>query len=147
MQFQIFTIPIQQAETYLAAMNTFLRSKKVLQVLPELVHNQDGTFWTFCIRYIDQGDLSVQERGKVDYKQVLDNNSFERFSFMRQIRKSMANQEALPAYAIFTDHELSELAKFETLTLEAMKSVKGIGDKRIEKFGKSFLDQLHEKGS
>jgi superfamily II DNA helicase RecQ len=66
---------------------------------------------------------------------------------MREIRKRLAAEESLPAYAIFTDEELANLAKIEDLTLAKMKSVKGIGEKKIEKYGRSFLTESHDKKS
>lgn len=56
------------------------------------------------------------------------------------IRKQIAKDEAIPAYAVFTDAELAELAKMEgVLSLAKMKTVKGIGEKKIEKYGQHFL--------
>ncbi len=69
----------------------------------------------------------------------MDEASFQRFSRMREIRKSLSLKNAIPAYAIFTDEELSELAKIEALTLAVMKSVKGVGEKKVEKYGMHFI--------
>ena len=53
--------------------------------------------------------------------------------------KRLATEESLPAYAIFTDEELSNIAKIDCLTFAKMKSIKGIGDKKVEKYGQHFL--------
>ena len=58
---------------------------------------------------------------------------------MREIRKRLATEDALPAYAIFTDEELSNIAKIEDLSLAKIKTIKGIGDKKVEKYGQHFL--------
>jgi len=41
-------------------------------------------------------------------------------------------------YAVFTDEELSELAKLNPLTAVGMKQIKGIGEKKVEKYGHHF---------
>lgn len=70
----------------------------------------------------------------------MDENTFKRFSFFRSIRKQIAQDQAIPAYAIFTDKELAEVAKIEGLTLQNLQTVKGIGKKKIERYGQVFID-------
>ena len=72
---------------------------------------------------------------------MLDEAAFERFTRLRAIRKQIAQDEAIPAYAVFTDEELAALAKVEELTLKEMKKVKGISARKVEKYGHHFVDQ------
>jgi superfamily II DNA helicase RecQ len=127
-------------------MNAFLRSKKILKVESQMVSDEQGAFWCFCVRYLlgslpaSRANSATRKKEKVDYKEVLDTAAFDRFSEMRVIRKQIAQDEAIPAYAVFTDAELAELAKMEgVLSLAKMKTVKGIGEKKIEKYGQQFL--------
>lgn len=144
MQIKLYTIPILGGELLTEEMNIFLRSKKILQTESHLVEEKQSTFWCFCIKYID--DVRIQDKiattVKVDYKEVLDAISFQRFSRYREIRKKVAQDDAVPAYSVFTDEELSGLAKIEILTLQNMKSVQGIGQKKVEKYGSFFIDVL-----
>ena len=39
----------------------------------------------------------------------------------------------------FTDEELAGLAKLDTITQKGMLLVKGIGDKKVERFAKHFI--------
>jgi superfamily II DNA helicase RecQ len=143
MQIKIFSIPLIGGEAINDEMNVFLRSKKVLHKDVQLVSTQEGTFWTFCIKYIDA--LPQQEKNaKIDYKQVLDEKSFDRFSKMREVRKDIANSEAVPAFVVFTDEELAEMAKNDVKSLDEIKKMKGIGNKRIEKYGDVFLKNYIE---
>ncbi len=129
-----------------AEMNTFLRSRKVLQIESHLIDNSQGSFWSFCIRYIEGSSREIPKKGKIDYKQVLDEDSFQRFSKLREIRKQVSREEAIPAYAIFTDEELSKLAQVVHLTASRMKEIKGIGSKKIEKYGEYFwTHSTHKK--
>lgn len=137
MQIKIFNVPIPGSEEMNEEMNTFLRSKKVLSVEQQVVQSPNGAFWCFCIRYVE-GTIIPSRK---DYKEILNEESFQRFSRMREIRKSLSLKEGIPAYAIFTDEEMSELAKIEELTLASMKSVKGIGEKKAEKYGLHFISK------
>jgi superfamily II DNA helicase RecQ len=138
MQIKIFTIPILGGEVLNDEMNRFLRSKTILQTENQLINHPQGVHWCFCIKYLDGIPENLQ-KPKVDYKELLDDASFQRFSRMREIRKQIAKKEAIPAYAVFTDEELAELAKTGELDAKVMSSIKGIGEKKVEKYGKFFL--------
>lgn len=142
MQIKVYTIPILGGELLIAEMNVFLRSKKILQTESHLIQEGGGAFWCFCIKYVE--DVNIQERfnaslPKIDYKQLLGDVGFARFSKLRELRKKIAEEDAVPAYAVFTDEELSGLAKLEKITLANMKSIHGIGQKKVEKYGKFFI--------
>lgn len=140
MQIKLFTIPIGDSGTALEEMNRFLRGNKILEVQNQLISNENGAYWCFCVRYIERTFIPTDEsKGKVDYKQVLDEATFKKFSKLREIRKKVAADEGLPAFAVFTDEELAGLAKLETITPKSMLSVKGIGDKKVERFAKHFV--------
>lgn len=145
MQVKIYTIPIVNADVAVEEMNAFLRSHRIIDVRKELVSADGGVFWSFCIIYIQSISSSSERKEKVDYKNVLDEIAFSRFSKLRAIRKKIAEQDAVPAYSVFIDAELAEFAKQEDLTLSAMKQVHGIGDKRIEKYGEHFLKLYQEE--
>ncbi len=111
----------------------------------ELVQTPQGAYWCFAITYI-LGNKPYSDRPKkVDYKQVLDDASFARFTKLREIRKKRAKEEGIPAFTIFTDEELSNLAKIEILTLQNMKHVKGVGEKKVAKFGAYFMLEMTDK--
>lgn len=139
MQIKLFTIPVPGGEALTEDMNVFLRSRKILEVTEQIV----GNHWCFCIKYLD--DTAPNDRQKIDYREVLDSEVFQRFSRMREIRKELANAESVRPYVIFTDAELAELAKMEQLTLASMQSVKGIGEKKTEKYGAKFIEQFTDK--
>ena len=143
MQIKIFSIPIIGGEKLNDDMNVFLRSKKILDIESQLVTLQENAFWTFKVKYIDEAVGSTSnEKVKIDYKEVLDEESFKRFAKMREARKVLSQAENIPAYAILTDEQMAGLAKLEDLTMGKMKTVKGIGEKTIEKYGKQIVNSL-----
>jgi superfamily II DNA helicase RecQ len=77
---------------------------------------------------------------------VLDELTFRKFTHLRDIRKRVAAQEGVSAYVVFTDEELAELAKLEEITVKNMLGIKGIGEKKVERFARYFLSnpEIHE---
>jgi superfamily II DNA helicase RecQ len=147
MQIKIFTIPILGGEQINEEMNRFLNAKKILQTESHLVSNAEGSFWCFCLKYLSDNSQQSAPKKKIDYREVLDGKSFQRFALMRETRKKLAKEEGVPAYAVFTDAELAELAKIEELTPSAMKKIKGIGSGKLEKYGKHFTNPTKSEKS
>jgi superfamily II DNA helicase RecQ len=140
MQIKLITIPVMGGEMLNEELNLFLRSKRVLQVEQKLVETPQGAMWTFCIRYLDDVLIAERAKGKIDYREVLDEVCFQRFSDLRVIRKQIAMNESVPAYAVFTDEELAGFAKIELpLTVQSMRSVKGVGEKKVDKYAAHFV--------
>ena len=146
MRIKTFTIPIIGGEPFEAEMNAFLSSRKVLEIEKELVSEGKQAFWCFCITYVE-GETAQAAKEKPDYKKLLSEAVFGRFSQMREIRKRLSLEESVPAYAIFTDQELVSMAKLDELTIAAMKGIKGIGEKKVEKYGQFFISPEEDEKS
>lgn len=144
MQIKLFTIPVHDNGTQCNEMNRFLRSRKVLEVGENFVSKENGAYWCFSVRYMEQqyNPLAENRGKKVDYKEILDEATFSKFSKLRDIRKRIAAEEGLPAYAIFTDDELAGLARLKTITRKEMLSIKGVGEKKVERFSHYFIDDV-----
>lgn len=149
MQFKIFTIPISDNGAAVQEMNAFLRSNKILDVEKQLISNPNGAYWCFCVHYIEGITNTYGERReKTDYRQVLDEATFQKFSKLREIRKKVAVEEGISAFMVFTDEELAQLSKLEIISAKSMLNIKGIGEKKVERFAKYFittpqLDETH----
>ena len=142
MQYRIFTINAEYASC--EEMNTFLRGRKIVEVEKHFYAMQTAAFWTFCVSYIDEipNNQTAIKKEKIDYKDVLDEKSFEKFIALREMRKDIAQKEGIPVYAVFTNEEMANIAKLDNLSLNALQSINGIGEKRVEKYGKAVIETL-----
>lgn len=150
MQVKLFTIPLFDNETEMNEMNGFLRAQKVLTIDKQFVSVGENAYWSFCVTYLNlskqtTATQNAQRSNKIDYKEVLDVATFAVFSNLRTIRKQIAENEAVPAYAIFTDSELAEIAKLETIDTKSLLSIQGIGQKKAEKYGQILCEQYHKQ--
>jgi len=145
MQIRIFNIPLTDNGESLAELNRFMAGQKVLEVEQRFFQNEKGACWSFCVRYLSSNTgsfLPQSNKHKVDYKEVLNENEFAVFSKLRECRKAIAASDAVPAYAVFTDEELAGIARLPVIEVGKLISVKGIGDKKAEKYGKPLLDMF-----
>ena len=132
-------------------LNRFLQSKRILSVQRHF-SDTDEPAWHICVEYLDITDSNStasntwnKNNNKIDYKEKLSDTEFSRFSLMRECRKAIAQDEAIPAYAVFLDEHLAELSKHETLSPAILKSISGIGEKKYQKYGERFIALYNNK--
>lgn len=149
MQLKFFTITVDSDEETIDDLNRFLRSVKVLEIKKEFVNQPDGgSFWSVCVTYLPQATDINSSRSriqrKIDYKEVLTSDEFEVFSKLRKIRKLIAEKDAVPPFAVFSDAELAEIVKLEKIDIESVSKIDGIGKKKVEKYAIDMLRMLNE---
>lgn len=147
MQIKTFTVSISNEVNDLEVVNRFLRGHKILQVEQYFRNVPGGEAWHFCVHYLtsnQQKKISQRSRVKKDYKAELSPKQFHLFECMRKVRKELAYVEGLPAFAVFTDAELAAFTALPNLDLKGLKTVKGIGAKKMERFGGPFLAGVEE---
>ncbi len=66
------------------------------------------------------------------------------FEKLRELRKSIADRASVPAYVVFTDATLRQIAIEKPTTLDAFKEVNGVGDVRAQRYSKEFLQLICE---
>lgn len=149
MQIRVFTIPLFDNSAMTEDMNAFLRGQKVLTIDRQQVTLGEQAFWTFCVTYIPQNNYATAQNKtgkteKIDYKEVLDEATFNIFSQLRVFRKQLAEQDAVPAYAVFTDSELAEIAKLGNIAPQHIGKIEGIGQKKVEKYGEALCQMYNQ---
>ncbi|MCB1371137.1 MAG: DNA helicase RecQ [Rhodobacteraceae bacterium] len=63
-------------------------------------------------------------------------------SALKARRRQLADAAGVPAYVIFPDRTLIELATRRPATLDAMRGITGIGAVKLERFGQDFLEVI-----
>jgi ATP-dependent DNA helicase RecQ len=81
----------------------------------------------------------AQARVTADPSDVYDHDAFET---LRTLRKRIADDRDVPAYVIFPDTTLRAMARDLPATLEDLRRVPGVGDKKLADFGDIFLAAL-----
>ncbi len=63
---------------------------------------------------------------------------------LRDCRNTLAKQQGVPAYVIFHDASLMEMLERRPQTLEQLARIAGVGERKLEQYGKAFLDVIQE---
>ncbi|MEP3329979.1 DNA helicase RecQ [Sedimentitalea sp.] len=63
-------------------------------------------------------------------------------SALKAKRRALAEAARVPAYVIFTDRTLIEMAETRPDNLDAMAGISGVGAKKLERYGTTFLEVI-----
>jgi ATP-dependent DNA helicase RecQ len=63
-------------------------------------------------------------------------------SALKARRRALAEAQRVPAYVIFNDRTLIEMAERRPATLDAMAGITGVGAKKLESYGATFLEVI-----
>jgi ATP-dependent DNA helicase RecQ len=64
------------------------------------------------------------------------------FAWLRKLRKEIADSRNVPAYVIFGDVTLREMARDYPTTERALANIGGVGSKKLDEFGAQFMDLI-----
>jgi ATP-dependent DNA helicase RecQ len=64
------------------------------------------------------------------------------FERLREWRAAQAREQGVPAYVIFQDKTLREIASQRPAGLNALACVNGVGQAKLEKYGPDILEVL-----
>jgi len=99
-KYKFFKIPVSEPDPDETRLNTFLSGHQVIQVDKVFVDRGDFSFWAFSISYRENRQmLPPAGKKRVDYKEVLNERDFSVFVKLRDLRKELADQEVIFAYA------------------------------------------------
>lgn len=78
--------------------------------------------------------------------EVYQEHSYEKelFENLKQLRNKLAREENVPAYVIFSDSTLLDLATYLPLTQSDLLKISGFGAFKAEKYGRPFLETVQD---
>ena len=94
-----------------------LRSRRIIMLTKPLVQ--------------PKGKRPGRRTGEIECDEVL-------FGSLRELRKRLADERGVPAYVIFGDATLREMARRYPATQDAMRGVFGVGERKLQEFGAVF---------
>ncbi len=68
------------------------------------------------------------------------------FEALRRLRKQVADAQDVPPYVVFSDATLRELAAAKPTSLTAFRSISGVGDVKLQRYGESFVEAIRSFG-
>lgn len=149
MKVRCFTIPVQDSQDAIEELNLFLGSHRVSTVDHQFVSDGQNSLWAVWVSFTEsqvRGKGTSKRREGVDYREVLSPEEFAIYCRLRELRKELSERDDVPAYTVFTNEQLAEMVRQGVRSVAALGRISGVGQGRIEKYAKSFLDLLVDQG-
>jgi len=64
------------------------------------------------------------------------------FELLRRLRRQLAEQRGVPAYVLFSDATLRDMARMRPGSPNALLEIRGVGERKLEEIGARFLDAI-----
>jgi ATP-dependent DNA helicase RecQ len=71
----------------------------------------------------------------------------ELFERLRELRRALAAEQNVPAYVVFADRSLAEMAARKPASGEELLGCHGVGEAKLERYGETFLSAIAGKGA
>ncbi len=78
---------------------------------------------------------TTRREGDIECDEIL-------FARLRELRKKLADERGVPAYVVFGDTTLRELARVYPIRVAQLEGITGIGEKKRAEFGEIFTDAI-----
>jgi len=75
-------------------------------------------------------------------KKSWDNVDEGLFEALRSLRRKLADQRGVPAYVLFNDATLRDMARLRPSTPSAFLALRGVGEKKLADLGQRFLEEI-----
>ena len=79
--------------------------------------------------------INVPRTGEIECDETL-------FDRLRKLRKRVADERGVPAYVIFGDNTLRQMAREYPTHIDALRMIGGMGEKKLAEFGGIFTDEV-----
>ena len=146
MKHTFFKVPVSDPVNMEAELNAFVSQHRIAHIDRYFVADGENSFWSICLTWLEGDGALVdnlpKRKNKIDYREVLNETDFALYAKLRDLRKTIAEQEATPVYNIFTNEQLAAIVQQRIVTKSALLAVDGIGQTRVDKYGNIFMDTL-----
>ena len=101
-----------------------------------LYHNEK----VFCPEHIIIEEVKSAKTKKKKTSSKSQNETI--FTMLKALRTNLAKAEHVPAYMIFSNATLVDMAQRKPRTKKQMLQVNGVGERKLEKYGDAFLEAI-----
>ena len=100
-------------------------------------------------KYFNYKEITLRTPKNSKHKKIketmsIDDNDLKILTSLKELRLDIAREKSIPAFVIFPDSSLIEMAKIKPQNLEEMNKINGVGPTKLKKYGSSFLEVINK---
>ena len=115
-------------------------------ITEELIGIETGQFPTIYVtnkgKDVLTGKQSIQRKEEIQAKMI--SKADPLFEELRLLRKSIAEQQKVPPFVIFSDTSLQDMCLKLPKNNQEFLTIKGVGTHKLEKYGLEFIQAIRK---
>ncbi len=88
-------------------------------------------------------DTMAKKAVRAEARALVSDEDAPLLSALKAKRRALAEAARLPAYIVFNDRTLIEMAQIRPANLDQMAQITGVGAKKLEQYGQTFLEVIN----
>ncbi len=99
---------------------------------------------TIILRSVRRAGKGNAKNKSTDNKYPLNTRDESLLETLKDLRLKLSKKQSVPAYHVFHDATLIQMATIQPTTLVEMGSIHGIGEKKLKRYGQLFIDAIQQ---
>jgi len=127
----------------------FLKDQQVIQIRDYFFTRHELSYLTLVIYYLPLHLGSHVKHARLRHEdwRKLAEGDLGLFNLLRQWRLKCSQKEGVPPYVVLTNQQLVQIVKTRPQTLADLLKIEGVGQGKVEKYGKEILKITQIPGS
>ena len=92
----------------------------------------------------EERKIQTKKRRKAGAVAALAEGDTELFEALRALRRTIASEQKIPPYMVFSDKTLVHMSTMKPSNDEEMLEVNGVGEHKLQKYGERFLNEIQK---
>lgn len=145
MNIRFFWVPACHSEPAEEELNRFLTTHRTVQLEKAFASSGTTPGWSICVEWlpVEHGSpmpaTAKPKTSKIDYRELLDDDTFHIFAVLRSWRKERAAEQGVPVYTVATNEQLARIARDRIQSKVDLERVDGFGSSRMGKYSDELL--------
>jgi ATP-dependent DNA helicase RecQ len=148
MLLKVLTLPFDRAERAFddRALDAFAAEHEVLSASDHLLVVDGEPCWAILLQARARTGAKAPAKPVQDLRADLDPAERDLFDKLRAWRRARAQADGVPPYVLFDNAQLAALAQLRPRTLEQLREIPGVGEKKCARYGQDLLDLVRGEG-
>ena len=137
MNLKILTIPFDEklGEFKNELLDRNINNKKIETYKAELIKVNEKFFWTVFVKYDELEGIEIFKDSN-----ILNEAETSLLGNLKEWRSEEAKKQGIPSYVIAKNEHLISIVKNKPKTLQDLKLINGIGEKKAKDYGEKILE-------
>ena len=121
-----------------AWLNQFLAEVRIRKIVPSLVQTPREIFWSVYVEF-ENGETKRSTTTGATTPQPLTEAESQLYEALRAWRNARASRENVPAFFVFHNKHLEDMARTKPRSVDDVAAIHGVGRARAERYGPELL--------